>query len=89
VDSLSKPIGRPSLETLPGVRNALASCLRRLRSGRMSEDLGKVLIVGYRTMADLLIDERDNRYKKRIKVLWEAHQKGQGVQPEEEDASLQ
>lgn len=81
--------GRPSIETLSGVRSAMASALRKLRAGKMQQSLAGQLINGYTQLAHLLQDERDSRYKKRLKVLWEAHQKGQGLPVEDEGEPVQ
>lgn len=70
------------------MRHSLATALIRLRQGKMLPDHAKALFAGYKTLADLLIDERDNRYKKRLRVLWEAHQKAQGLPVDAEPLGL-
>lgn len=76
--------GRPSLETLQGVRAAMADVLRKLRRKKVEIGQANALINGYTQLAHLLQDARDNRYKKQVKVLWEAHQRGQTVHSEGE-----
>lgn len=81
--------GRPSLETLQGCRHAMAQVLLKMRAGRMQATLGSQLVNGYTQLAHLLQDERDSKYKKRLRVLWEAHQKGQGLPVEDEAGALE
>jgi len=87
MDSLVRKTGRPSLETFAGVRSALAKVLRKVGRGKLSNDTGRTLILGYRTMNEILRDERDNKYKKRVRVLWEAHQRGGGAALEDDEAN--
>ena len=77
-----KRIGRPSLETLPGIRQAMARLIRAMRDGKRDVLIGESLVRSMSRLAALLQDERDTRYQQRIKVLWEAHQRGEGAAPE-------
>lgn len=81
--------GRPSLDTLQGVRFSMADVLRKMRTGAMKLAKGNALINGYTQLAHLMQDARDTRYQKRLKVLWEVHERGQGVTPEPEEAEVQ
>lgn len=81
--------GRPSLDTLQGVRHSMADVLRKMRSGAIKLAKGNSLINGYTQLAHLMQDARDTRYQKRLKVLWEAHQRGQGLAPEADEAEVQ
>lgn len=81
--------GAHALDTLQGVRKSMASVLKKMRAGRMQVGLGNSLINGYTQLAHLLQDARDTRHQKQIKVLWEAHQRGGGAEPEADAAEVQ
>lgn len=78
--------GGRSLDTLQGVRKSMASVLRKMRAERMPIGLGNSLINGYTQLAHLMQDARDTLYQKRLKVLWQAHQTGQGAAAEPDEA---
>lgn len=77
------------LETLGDVRRAMAKDLRRMRERTLDVKLGNALMFGYTQLARLLQDSRDSRYQKRLKVLWEAHERGTGAQPEVDGPEVQ
>lgn len=85
METEGKKTGRPSIETMAGCRAALASCLRAVRRNSLSTDTGRTLIAGYKALLEQLRWERETRYQRRIKVLWDAHQKAQGVVPQPDD----
>lgn len=77
------------LETLADVRRAMAKDIRRLRAKTLDVKLGNALMFAYTQLAHLLQDKRDHVYQKRLKVLWEAHQRGQGLAPEADEVDVQ
>lgn len=54
-----RKLGRPSLETLPGIRNSLADLLIKVRRRKFrNAKLASVLVRGYGKLADILIAEQ-------------------------------
>lgn len=79
----------PKLASLGDVQRAMAKLCRRLRNGTVDPKQGNALTVAYNTLHGMMRDARDSKYQKRLKVLWEAHQKGQGLPVEDEAGALE
>lgn len=71
--------GYPPLATLADVMRAMADLARRIRNGKIDVARGNSLTVAYNTLHGMMRDARDSKYQKRLKVLWEAHQREQGL----------
>lgn len=84
-----KARGAHALDTLQGVRKSMASVLKKMRAGRMQVGLGNSLINGYTQLAHLLQDKRDTLYQRRLKLLWEAHQRTGGAAVEADETEVQ
>ena len=90
-DATEKEGGIPPwpLETLQDARRAMALVLRQIRFGRVEVKVGNALIFGLTQLAHLMQDQRDTLYQKRLKKLWEAHQKALPAVSEDEPQEMQ
>lgn len=83
-DTVEEMEGGIPLRSIADVRRAMAMDAKRMRYGKLDVKLGNALMFAYTQLAHVMQDERDNRYKKQVRVLWEAHQRGRGLPVEEE-----
>jgi hypothetical protein len=65
------------LETLGDVRRAMSKVCNEMRTGEIELRLGNALMFGLGQLAHILQDARDNRYKQRVRTLWQAYEKAQ------------
>jgi hypothetical protein len=64
----------PKLETLGDVERALARLAHRVDRKKYDIDRANCLRGILQALAAVKQDQRDNRYKKRVRVLWSAYQ---------------
>jgi hypothetical protein len=79
----------PKLATLGDVQRAMAAVCRRIRNGHLDVRQGNALTVALNTLHGMMRDARDSKHQKRLRVLWEAHQRGSGAAPEAEESEVQ
>lgn len=70
------------LTNLADVGRALAKTLRRLETGSIPPQHGAVMVTGYRVLAGIYQDRRDNKSWVRVNELWRQAKDETGLRPE-------